>query len=693
MSTSYGGYMGKVIKLDLTTREVSEYPWSDEERKLFIGGKIMAAKILDEHLKPDTDPLGEDNWLVVTTGPFTGAGAPSSSRFNISTLSPQTGILTSSNCGGNFGYYLKKAGYDALIISGKCEKPTWVEINNDKFEFHDASDIWGMKTTPVQETLDEKLKATNANGSEVKNGKLVIGPAGENLVKYAAVISNERVAGRGGVGCVFGSKNLKAVTVTGTHNVQVYDDEKLKKLLPKWFKYLKSHPLSGDQLPRLGTAGLVSTMQMRGQLSTKNYNCGRYENFEDVSGEVLAEEYNIVNKGCLTCPIKCARTVEVEGKKVKGPELEILGLLGGGILNNNLYDILKWNNEIDELGMDTITSASTLGYAMEACEKGLWDNGLKFGPDEKNKISQVWEDIAYRRGIGDDLANGSRWCANKYGGLEFANQVKGMELAAYEPRRTVGLGLGYAVSNRGGCHLNGGYMILVEGLSLSVDQQNPHGKADFTVVFQDLMESVSACGQCLFTTYAFFPPILIAKPNSALTKIFCWAVPKIGPVLRLLNKAPGMLCFHLPVIFNQSKALQYITGMKVTFGSMLKAGKRGYVLERHINTRFGISRKDDVLPARLTDIPQEDGKYSRRVPLERLKTTYYRARGWDQNGIPTPKTLRKLGLDYGESYKQTCEEFKLKKQLKREGKYKDDYAVEMRKRLEHEMLYKDLKEV
>ena len=259
-------------------------------------------------------------------------------------------------------------------------------------------------------------------------------------------------------------------------------------------------------------------MQMRGQLSTKNYNYGRYEHFEDVSGEVLAEDFNIVNKGCLTCPIKCARTVEVEGKAVKGPELETLGLLGGGILNNDMYSILKWNYELDELGMDTISASSTLGYATEACEKGLWDNGLKFGPDDEGKISKIWEDIAYRRGIGDELANGSRWCSEKYGGKEFANHSKGMELAAYEPRRAVGLGLGYAISNRGGCHLNGGYMILVEGLSLSVNQQTPKAKPDFTVIFQDLMEFVSSCGECLFTTYAFFPTVLMKKPNSWITR-------------------------------------------------------------------------------------------------------------------------------------------------------------------------------
>lgn len=650
MATKYGGYMGKVLLIDLTNTTAKLYPWSDQERKRYIGGKTMAAKILGDQLTKDTDPLSEENMLVITTGPFTGSGVPSSSRFNISTLSPQTGILTSSNCGGNFGYYLKKAGFDALIIKGRSEKPVWLEIYNQSVTVHSASKLWGMHTSKAQETLDEKLKTTN--GKHRKSGKIVIGPAGENLVRYACIVSNERLAGRGGTGAVMGSKNLKAVTASGTHTVKVHDKKALDKLNRKWFRYLKRHPLTGDQLPRLGTAGLVSTMQMRGQLATRNYQYGQFSDYEKVNGETLAEAFHIGNKGCLSCPIKCARTVEIDGKAVKGPELETLGLLGGGILNSDMAHILKWNYELDELGMDTISAANTIAYAMEANEKGLWDNDLQFG--QVGKISQLWEDIALRRGIGDELANGSKWLSEKYGGKEFAIHSKGMELAAYEPRRTVGLGLGYAVSNRGGCHLNGGYMVLLEGLSMNVDQQNPHGKPDLTVIFQDLMEATSACGQCLFTTYAFFPPPLIRNPNGWYTKAFCKAVPHLGPVLRLVNKFPEMLCFHLPVIFNQSKALNLVTGIPSSFGRFIKLGKRGYTLERYINTRLGISRKDDSLPKRLTEIPQIEGDETTKVPLEKMKNVYYDARGWSHDGIPTAKTLRKLGLS--ELTKQTNQE-------------------------------------
>ncbi|MBR5491213.1 MAG: aldehyde ferredoxin oxidoreductase family protein [Oscillospiraceae bacterium] len=640
MLSRYGGYMGKVMILDLTTGKAEEYPWTDKQREMFIGGKMMAAKILDDNFSGSERPFSEENLIVISTGPLTGTGAPSSSRFNLSTLSPQTGLITSSNCGGTFGWYLKKAGMDALILKGKCPERSWLEIHNDKFIFHSAQELWGMKTTETQDALTDLLSAKA--GKKARFGKLCIGPAGENLVLYSAVVSDERAGGRTGVGAVFGWKNLKAITVSGNHDIPISNPEKTAAHLKKWFKYLRNHPLTGNQLPRLGTAGLVSSMQMRGLLSTKNYNYGHYEDFEKVNGETLAEEHNIVNKGCLSCPIKCARTVNVCGHEVKGPELETLGLLGGGILNNDLEKILRWNNELDELGMDTISAASTLAYAMEANEKGLWDNGLRFG--DTDGISAIWEDIAYRRGVGAELADGSRRLSERYGGKEFAIQSKGLELAAYEPRKAVGMGLGYAVSNRGGCHLNGGYMVIMEGLGLNINSQTPHAKADGTGMFQHLMEMISASGQCLFTSYAFFPGFLLTRPNGPITSTVNFLVPYLGWALRFLNKFPTVAALHLPV-FHHTKMIKYALGMPMTFGKYMRCGERGYNLERKVNAKFGVSAFDDTLPKRLTDVPQNPDDPTTKVPLEKLKKTYYRARGWNQNGLPTKATLRKLKID------------------------------------------------
>ena len=639
MQSKYGGYMGRVLQINLSTGDVTDYPWTDKDRELYIGGKTMAAKILYDTLTGRENAYSEENPLIISTGPLTGTGAPSSSRFNISSLSPQTGFISSSNCGGTFGYHLKRAGIDALIITGRREERTWIEIDNGSVTFHNADDLWGTRVTECQRLLAEKM--SSKRGCDIKFGKLCIGPAGENLVRYSAVISDERAAGRTGMGAVLGWKNVKAIAVCGNHDTPVHDPSATKKWCQKWFRYLRNHPLTGNQLPRMGTAGLVSSMQMRGLLATKNYTEGRFEHFDKVNGETLAEEYNIVNKGCLSCPIKCARTVTVEGEDVKGPELETLGLLGGGILNKDLYRILKWNRELDELGLDTISAANTLAYAMEANERGLWNNGLKFGDIEG--ISKIWDDIAYRRGIGNELAEGSKRLSEKYGGKEFAMQSKGLELAAYEPRRAVGQGLGYAVSNRGGCHLNGGYLVILEGLGLNIDAQTPHAKADFTMMFQDLMEMISATGQCLFTSYAFFPGFLITRPNGATATAANKLLPHLGWAIRLMNKFPRVLAFHLPV-FHHTKMMQKAVGMPMTFGKYLQTGERGFNLERAVNVRFGVSAAKDSLPKRLTDVPQDPNDPRTRVPLEQMKKIYYQARGWDKSGIPTCRTLKKLKI-------------------------------------------------
>ena len=637
--TGYSGYMGKVLLLDLSTQSVSNYIWTDIAREKYIGGKAMASKILFDNLTGEETPFGEDNLIVIATGPLTGTGAPSSNRFDISSLSPLTGITASSNCGGNFGHYLKKAGMDALIIRGRCDKPSWVEIRNGEFIFHSAEILWGMKVSETQAALEQALKAQH--GKAVRCGMVTIGPAGENLVRYASVISGERAAGRAGMGAVFGSKNLKAVVAYGDAVPSIRDPEKAAAHNRRWVQAIRSHPLTGEQLPKLGTAGLVSSMQMHGLLSTRNYAKGQFEDFEAVSGEKLAEELNLSNNGCLSCPIRCSRRVPVDGKTVKGPELETLGLLGGNIENAGLEQICRWNYELDELGMDTISTAGTIAWAMEANEKGLWKNGLCFGKTEM--LSQVFDDIAHRRGIGAELAEGSKRLSEKYGGKDFAIHSKGMELAAYEPRRAVGQGLGYAVANRGGCHLNGGYLVVLEGLGLNVNGQTPHGKADLCMIMQDLMESISMGGQCLFTSYGVFPDFLLRNPNGFVTRALNAVIPCLGPAVRVLNKFPEIACFKLPLL-PYPYELEYVTGMKMNIGRFIRCGERSYNVERAVNAKFGVSAANDKLPKRLTDVPQDPKNPATKVPLEQMKRTYYRARGWGRDGLPSEKKLRRLGI-------------------------------------------------
>lgn len=632
MSTNYGGYMGRVMMINLTTKEVSDYPWSDEERVKYLGGKVMAAKILYDNIASDVKPLSSDNMLVISTGPFTNTGAPASSRFNISSVSPLTGLIASSNCGGDFGMYLKKAGYDALLISGKSENKIWIEIDEENVVFHDADNIWGLDTYKVQEILPPKT------------GKIVIGPAGENLVKYAGIFSQERTAGRGGLGAIMGFKNLKAVVAKGIKKPEVKNIVKTKERYKKWIKFLRSHPITGEQLPKYGTAGLVTIMQQNSILATKNFKYGKFQDFEMVSGEVLAEKHLVRNKGCVTCPIQCGRVVEIDGLKVKGPELETLGLLGPNIENNNLEMILKWNLELDKLGLDTISVAGSIAFAMELNEKGLWDNGLLFG--KIDNLSDVFNDIAYRRGIGNDLAEGVKFLSEKYGGEEFAIHSKGMELSAYEPRGAVGQGLGYAVSNRGGCHLNAGYIVLFEALSLAMDPYSKVGKAELTMFSQDLLEACSASGLCLFTLQAMLPSKLLKNPNSLITRVVnsLLTTKLVSISLSKLDKAKEKsLPINLPNI-PHTKALGSLTGMKMDLGRFKMIGERGYNLERLFNINRGLKSTNDALPKRLTHELQNPKNKKSKVPLEELKARYYKCRGWTIDGNPTHKTLKRLNM-------------------------------------------------
>ena len=297
MPTQLGGYMGLVLKIDLTTRQVSEYPVSDEQRQLYLGGKVLAARILADLIPGPLDPFGPENVLVVTTGPLTGTGSPMASRFNVSTISPLTGLLTSSNCGGSFGLHLKKAGCDGLVITGRADAPVWVEIAEDGVRFHDATPLWGMTTGATQAALPPRT------------GKLVIGPAGENRVRYAGLVSDDRMAARAGVGAVFGAKNLKALVAHGRRVVPVARPERLRDLQKGWVQGLRAHPITGRQLPRLGTAGLLTGMQAHRMLATRNFSRGRFDQFDAVSGETLAEEHLVRNGGCTGCPFHCGREV------------------------------------------------------------------------------------------------------------------------------------------------------------------------------------------------------------------------------------------------------------------------------------------------------------------------------------------------------------------------------------------------
>ncbi len=619
------GYHGKFAEIDLSSGEVSDYPLSEELISLYVGGKTLAAKIIydclfAEERENKVEALSEENIVVVSTGPITGTGSPCSSRFNISSISPLTGILVSSNCGGSFGIHLKKAGYDGLIIKGKSKDNIYINIENDVISLNNADHLWGRNTFEVQEELGTK-----------NCGTLAIGPAGENLVRYANIISGERAAGRGGLGAVLGFKKLKAIVAKGNKNFVIYDKEKLKKHNKRWIKHLQAHPLTGYQLPTYGTAGLVRKMQERNLLATRNYSRGTFDEYEKLSGETLADEYLVTNKGCVTCPIQCGRQVKAFGKTVKGPELETIGLLGSNLENSDMQNIINLNYLADDYGMDTMTLGSSIALAMELNADKIWKNELEFGKNDN--LEDLVRKVAFREGIGDDIAEGTKRLSEKYGGKDYAIHSKGMELAAYEPRAAQGMGLGYAVSNRGGCHLNGGYAVVLEGLGLDINRSTTKGKAEYTVFLQDFMEAVSSAGSCLFTTYASIPGFLIKHEKNYVVRKINSIIPYCGGIVGLLSTHKRLMFIHLMPMMPHPLSLQIITGKKMNIGTFLAMGARGYDLERAINVKQGISAKDDVLPKRITHELQRQNDPDSLVRLDMMKSRYYKIRRWKEKGL------------------------------------------------------------
>jgi len=622
------GRAGKMARIDLSTGDIVNFTMPLDDLTKYVGGKGLAAKIIYDEFDGPIEALSDDNLIVITTSPLNGSTAPSSSRFNISTISPLTGLLVSSNCGGDFGLHLKRAGYDALVISGSSKNWVYIHVTETGISLGDASTMHGMNASEAQEMMG-------------KGGKLAIGIAGENLVRYANVVSDERVAGRGGVGAVFGYKGLKGIVAEGQTRITMPDIDKFKKFNKKWIAALKKHVLTGTQLPKLGTAALVSMMQHRSMLATRNYSRGRYDEFEKISGETLREKHLVKNKGCVTCPIQCGRVVKHEDKNIKGPELETLGLLGSNLENDDLERIIRVNYLCDEYGMDTISFGGSVGFAMELNDKGLWDNGLRFG--KCDTLEELTLQTAKREGIGADIAEGSKRMSEKYGGAEYAIHAKGMELAAYEPRAAQGMGLGYATANRGGCHLNGGYLAVLEGLGLQVNGRSTRGKASIAVFFQDLMEAATAGGSCLFTTYAVLPSALYKYPNNIFVRMVYAMLPRFGGLIAFLHSHPGLLGINVPAIVPHAYAYKLITGQKMNIGRFICAGERIYNLERLIAVRQGLI-DGDTLPGRLTEELQDDDDSSSSVQLEPMLKKYYKIRGWDEHGVPTPERLRKLGL-------------------------------------------------
>jgi aldehyde:ferredoxin oxidoreductase len=613
------GTSNRILEIDLSTKTVEICQVKARERRLYLGGKGLGLKLLYDRMRPGLDPLGEDNIIVFMPGVLMGTGAPCSGRFAALTKSPLTGLMVSSSCGGPFGMNLKTAGWDGLLIRGKAPEPTYLLITSEGVEFKDATRIWGKDTLLSQEEIA-------CEGSAA----LVIGPAGENLVRFANIASGERFLGRGGMGAVLGSKNLKAVVAKGgAYRIRAVDEAKFAKLKKKGTAYINSNRITGSLYRKFGTPANVALCLKGEILPVRNFSDGVHPMALQISGEETKKHHDTRHHTCKPCTILCGKKGSFGGQEMPAPEYETVALLGANLGVFDMDRISEWNRICAMMGMDTISTGGTLSWVMEAAERGILESPLKFGSPDG--VSEALMDIAHQKGFGRDMALGSRALSEKYGGTSFAMQVKGLELAGYDPRGSYGQGLAFAVANRGGCHLSA----FLVGQEVFLGLLRPYAlraKADYVKFFESLDNCVNSLQTCLFTLFAYLlePPLTKYTPKLMLA-ILMQELPKVA----------------IPLIdYSLYRDLwSAVTGIKISRKDYLEAGDRITVLERYMNTQEGIWRLHDTLPDRLLNEGRKSDSRMRTVPLDKLRAAYYRKRGYDHNGIPAPETLKRLGID------------------------------------------------
>ena len=596
--------MGKILRVNLTTGKTSEEPLNEEIARKFIGARGYGAKIIFDEVSHNTDPLGSENKLIFATGPLTLTTAPTGGRYNVITKSPLNGVIAGSNSGGFFGPELKKAGYDMLIVEGKSEKPAYLWITDEKVEIKDASHLWGKDTHETTDTILSELGNKNIKVA-------CIGPAGENLVKFACIINDKaRAAGRTGVGAVMGSKMLKAVAVKGNKRAPIANPEKFKEVLKVTMDKIKTNAVTSQGLPTYGTMVLNHIINEHGLYPAYNFQKATYEDVDKVSGEKLKETYLVRNKACYACPIACGRVSKLPDmeEETEGPEYETSWVFSANCGIDDLAAVIKANDQCNKMGLDTIATGATIACAMELYEKGFLKKEelesapeLKFGNTETILIYP--ELMAKRIGLGDKLAEGSYNFASKYGHHELSMSVKKQEMPAYDPRGAQGQALAYATSNRGGCHVRG-YLISPEILG-SPEKLDPfvvEGKGQWVKIFQDLTAVIDSEGLCLFTSFALGAD-------------------------------------------DYAELLSAATGFDYTTDEVMKAGDRVWNLEKLWNLKIGLTKKDDYLPPRFLNEPLLDGAAKGQVVyLDALLSDYYKVRGWNEKGVPTEEKLKELGL-------------------------------------------------
>ena len=575
-------WAGKILRVDLTAGTVKSEPLNKAWARDYLGSRGLGSKYLAEEVDAKVDPLSPANKIIWATGPLTGTMASTGGRYTVITKSPLTGAIACSNSGGYWGAEFKMAGWDMVIFEGKSAHPVYLYVNDDVAELRDAAHLWGKSVWETEESLKKSLQDPLTRVSS-------IGKAGENGVLYAAVVNDlHRAAGRSGVGTVMGSKNLKAIAVRGTKGVSnIQNPKAFMKAVAEKKKILAENGVTGQGLPLYGTQVLMNVINEVGGLPTRNHRDNQFEGAKDISAEAVANKPQYWGAS-------------------GGLEYEAAWALGAANGVNDLEALQYASMLCNEEGIDPITFGTTIGAVMELYDMGVLTKeqvGIEATFGSAKALAFLVEETIYSRGFGKEIGQGSKRLTAKYGHPELSMSSKGQEFPAYDGRAIQGIGLAYATSNRGGCHLRG-YTIASEvlGIPVKTDPLEHEGKPDLVKAFQDATAAFDSSGLCIFTTFA-------------------WGLADLAP------------------------QMQAAIGEEYTTEELEKIGERIWNLEREFNNRAGFTAKDDSLPPRLLTEACKTGPATGKVNmLAEMMPKYYAARGWDTEGRPTAATRERLSL-------------------------------------------------
>ncbi|MCI8647465.1 MAG: aldehyde ferredoxin oxidoreductase family protein [Firmicutes bacterium] len=581
MTNTMLGYQNKVLRIDLTKKGATFEPLRMDFARKYVGSKGLAIRYMYEELEPGIDPLGPENKLFLTTGPLTGTPVPCSGKLSVAAKSPATGTMNDCSIGGHVGIRLKFAGYDMAIFEGKLKEPGYVLIDNDRIRFMDATDLWGLGSHETESILAKKY------GPEYSI--MSIGPAGENLCVMSCINSDYyRQAGRGGIGAVMGSKNMKAIVIRGTGGVKVND---IVNTTNRIIEILREDVVTEDNdfIFHDGTTAFLEACNDGGILPWKNFSDTTDEKWTEYNGEVL-KQYREGKRGCGSCGLGCGNFLKIGDAICEGPEYESISVAGPNAGIRDPEKIVKFNQVADDMGLDTISAGDTIIWAMEMTEKGIHDFGIKFG--EADKMIEYLKLMAKNEGVGKDLALGTKRASEKYGGTEFAMQVKGLEYPQYEPRGSWAMSVSYAVSDRGACHMRS-YAPNAEVFEASAPPYTGENKGQLVY---DLAE---------FNAIKF-----------SLCICDFW----------------GTITYDI-----MAELLTRVTGVEWTTEQMAEIGRRVINIGRAFNQREGFDRKHDTVPKRVVTEALKSGPAKGQVipqeVFDDMLTQYYNVMGWDENGL------------------------------------------------------------